>query len=577
MSSLRPADSLESNAESDLLERARLTLEVLEYREQAARYKAAAASLKAAMTAAQHGDLDPLKNWISGQRDSLGDATTLPQELRRQLAEFPELESIGIGPSGMRIDSSHQVHGSALAESDVDRNANRLDDTAEEVSRAISSPSSSSTSPWDAMIMGAQQRVAAKGTSNQFAGITAGAEDSSSAVVVDSDAVRASVAGNVCAMGVIDSDPSDSIDVGNRPWTCETHGAEIANGLDERRHGVEASDSLVELSEEVVTALAHTSTERKQRSFREVLLAPHMWISFVVHAIMIVAMSAFIIVTVQKTELMSIVAATVEADNVLMETPMEMPNDIEKPMEETAFPLSPATEISAISVDTSLPTVPMDTGIGQVPSPAAAFSDASASAISGTKMVSGAEFFGVKATGNTFVYVVDSSPSMRRDGAFDAAKEEVLRSLGSMKPKQRYFINFFGKEIDPLTFQSGVVEKYPVYATSENLRKTMEWLGRIQIQKEGLPPNDALREAIAMQPDGIFLLFDGDTKVDVAAFLRKVNRSNDIISGDTPKVPIHVVHFFQSEFQKAMMRIAEENGGTYRFIPRPEKPTRTKK
>ena len=194
--------------------------------------------------------------------------------------------------------------------------------------------------------------------------------------------------------------------------------------------------------------------------------------------------------------------------------------------------------------------------------------------MTGSKMLTGAEFFGVKATGNTFVYLVDSSPSMRRDGAFEAARNEIVRSLSSMKPKQRYFISFFGKEIDPMVFESGVVEKYPVYAKPENLTKTIDWLSRVQVQKDGLPPNNALTEAIAMQPDGIFLLFDGDTKVDVAKYLRRVNRSDDILTAGMPKVPIHVVHFFQDEFQKQMRQVAEENGGTYRFVPRPERPSK---
>lgn len=615
MTSLRPAKNLETHAESDLLERARLTLEVLEYREQAARYKAAAASLKAAMTAAKHGDLAPLQKWISGQKDSLGDATTLPEELRRQLAEFADLdlphgdsttsttrridtgrpvdadESVELPTTNSRA-SLAAVRGGEAQEADVDSsgsqgrivgNASGSDSANTTDSSDQSGSSYDTVSPWDLMIQGARTR-----------GVVDLADDAASRNPVTNDVISQGAA----------EEPSSSFDSSvlgrNKAASSKIRGQDLlhagnANAGDgspdppsdqvdrdsdevDRYQTVEAPL----LSDEIVTALEQVSAEPRERSLRAMLLAPHMWISFVVHAVMIAVMSAFIIATVQKTELMSIVAATVEADNVLMETPMEMPSELEQPMEEMTAPLSPAQEISAISVDNSLPSIPAESTVGQsiaqVPSQASLVSDATGmTAMSGSKMVSGAEFFGVKATGNTFIYVVDSSPSMRRDGAFEAAKEEVLRSLGSMKPKQRYFINFFGKEIDPLTFQSGVVEKYPVYATSENLRKTMEWLSRIQIQKEGLPPNDALREAIAMQPDGIFLLFDGDTKVDVAAFLRKANRSNDIIAGDTPKVPIHVVHFFQSEYQKAMMKVAEENGGTYRFIPRPEKPMRTKK
>jgi hypothetical protein len=166
---------------------------------------------------------------------------------------------------------------------------------------------------------------------------------------------------------------------------------------------------------------------------------------------------------------------------------------------------------------------------------------------------------------------------MRKENAFQAAKAEVFRSFASMKPKQRYYISFFGKEIDPLVLHGTEAEKYPIYATRENVLQTQEWMNRVAIQKEGWPPNDALEQAIAMQPDGIFMLFDGDTKVDVAKFLRQVNRTDDILSEGSPKVPIHVIHFFQEDFRKQMMTVAQENGGTYRFIPKPERPTTNKR
>ncbi len=67
------------------------------------------------------------------------------------------------------------------------------------------------------------------------------------------------------------------------------------------------------------------------------------------------------------------------------------------------------------------------------------------------------------------------------------------------------------------------------------------------------------------------MLFDGDTRSDVAKHLSKVNRTADILSEPGPKVPIHVVHFFQEEFAAAMRKVATENSGTYRFVARPER------
>ncbi len=182
-----------------------------------------------------------------------------------------------------------------------------------------------------------------------------------------------------------------------------------------------------------------------------------------------------------------------------------------------------------------------------------------------------AQFFGVQAVGNNFCYIVDSSASMRRDGAFDAAKRELIRSIAALKPTQRFYIYFFSDEIEALTLRASVVESRPVYATKENVQSAMEWIERVRI-RGGKSPIEVLGKAIEMDPDGIFLLFDGDTRVDVAKYLQKANRVFDVISGSVPRVPIHTVGFFSQEFEPSLRRIAEENRGTYRFVPSPKRP-----
>ena len=58
----RPSNSQPSSQE--LLERGRLTLQAIEFHERAARYKAAAASLKAAMVQAENGQFENLHRWL---------------------------------------------------------------------------------------------------------------------------------------------------------------------------------------------------------------------------------------------------------------------------------------------------------------------------------------------------------------------------------------------------------------------------------------------------------------------------------------------------------------------------------
>ena len=535
----RPTNSQPSSQE--LLERGRLTLQAIQYHERAARYKAAAASLQAAMIQAENGNAEKLHEWLeleSHQFDRDIDRLDPINERIESSEPKSPVRSLRIDPPDptAQILSAEPV---VAAQTEVMPSLDKLE------------------SPWSRMEVAAKTRLGVKCSSAMPSETV---EDSLNRVI--SNDVTLDVSSNKASL--------------NSP--------EFRDGMSEAE--LPAKPLLVapdlatkkELSDELRISFADLDLEAGRHPSTPWWKAPHVWVSLFVHVILVVCLSIVAITVATEPKLLSIVSASVEAENVLLETPLEMISELETASE--PMQSSPTPNLSDLMTDVSLPSVAVETGSMISPptkASSAVTSSASESAqasMTGSKMLTGAEFFGVKATGNTFVYIVDSSPSMRRDGAFEAARNEIVRSLSSMKPKQRYFISFFGKEIDPMVFESGVVEKYPIYAKPENLTKTIDWLSRVQIQKEGLPPNNALTEAIGMQPDGIFLLFDGDTKVDVAKYLRRVNRSDDILTVGMPKVPIHVVHFFQDEFQKQMRQVAEENGGTYRFVPRPERPSK---
>ena len=535
----RPTNSQPSSQE--LLERGRLTLQAIQYHERAARYKAAAASLQAAMVQAENGNAEKLREWLeleSHQFDRDIDRLDPINERIESSEPKSPVRSLRIDPPDptAQILSAEPV---VAAQTEVMPSLDKLE------------------SPWSRMEVAAKTRLGVKCSSAMPSETV---EDSLNRVI--SNDVTLDVSSNKASL--------------NSP--------EFRDGMSEAE--LPAKPLLVapdlatkkELSDELRISFADLDLEAGRHPSTPWWKAPHVWVSLFVHVILVVCLSIVAITVAAEPKLLSIVSASVEAENVLLETPLEMISELETASE--PMQSSPTPNLSNLMTDVSLPSVAVETGSMISPptkASSAVTSSASESAqasMTGSKMLTGAEFFGVKATGNTFVYIVDSSPSMRRDGAFEAARNEIVRSLSSMKPKQRYFISFFGKEIDPMVFESGVVEKYPIYAKPENLTKTIDWLSRVQIQKEGLPPNNALTEAIGMQPDGIFLLFDGDTKVDVAKYLRRVNRSDDILTVGMPKVPIHVVHFFQDEFQKQMRQVAEENGGTYRFVPRPERPSK---
>jgi len=494
----------------ELLERGRLTLRAIQYREQAALYRAEATSLQAAMLQAEKGDATSLEQWLdlkSGQFFDGVDPMMSPALASRALSSPATLVasnplSLEAQDLGLRVDTIAPV------------------ETPESCVKG---------SPWARMERAALARL--------------GAEEDV-------------------------AEPS-----------FEPSFEPIAEPIAEK-----IAEKMVEplaISESLRKALEVVDRESPNGNKRPWWRAAYVWVSLLLHAGVVLGLSAIIISAVKKPQILSIVSAAVEADSVLTEAPMEMISELETTASD-ATTSTPNLNMSDMVTDVAMPSLRVDVGTAPIKESSASSSVLGAAsemahAMLGSNLVAGAEFFGAKATGNTFVYVVDSSPSMRRDGAFEKAKHEMMRSLTSMKPKQRYFISFFGKEIDPMTSKTGDVEKFPVYAKPENISQTIDWMRQVQVQTDGWPPNEALAQAIAMQPDGIFLLFDGDTKVDVAKFLRRENRTDDILSAVAATVEKHVIHFFQDEFQKQMKQVAEENGGTYRFVPRPERPSNKKR
>ncbi len=294
---------------------------------------------------------------------------------------------------------------------------------------------------------------------------------------------------------------------------------------------------------------------------------PSWVVSLVVHGIALLILGIVTIQTLDDSKVFSIQASSAESETVVFEAIAEdQPQELEAEPIDSSDP-SPAFESLATLTTPSL-SDNSQLAVEAIPASVRGSSTAEmlASPKSSGARGASAQFFGAEAAGNTFCFIVDSSGSMRKDGAFDAAKRELLRSISALKPTQRFYIYFFSDEVELLRLGNREPEKFPVYATPENLRLAAEWIDGIKI-RGGRAPNDAFDLAIEMEPDAIFLLFDGDTKVDVAAHLRKVNRVDDLLSGPVPRVSIHTIGFGDRRNEPLMIRIAEENLGTYRFVP----------
>lgn len=211
--------------------------------------------------------------------------------------------------------------------------------------------------------------------------------------------------------------------------------------------------------------------------------------------------------------------------------------------------------------------------LGQLPAPASSSLPSHnllASSAAAQLMQSNATFYGAAASGNCFCYVIDGSGSMR-NGPWDAAKLELLKSLATLKEKQRFYIIFFNRELSAIPLPG---EQTPapaaLYATHENLTHTRRWLDTLHIDA-GAPPNDALSLAIDKEPDAIYLLTDGVTTVDVPKFLRDKNRISDLIAGEQVRVPIHTIAFYSLAGQALLKQVAAENQGQFIYVPAPRR------
>ena len=115
-----------------------------------------------------------------------------------------------------------------------------------------------------------------------------------------------------------------------------------------------------------------------------------------------------------------------------------------------------------------------------------------------------ASFFGIRARGQFFVYVVDQSGSMLDDDRLIRAKIELRRSVFALQPPQRFEVIFYNDEATPMP---GGPQPRPADPRNKNLLNS--WLRLIGPDGETVP-RSAVGQAIALRPDAIFLLSDGE-------------------------------------------------------------------
>lgn len=174
-------------------------------------------------------------------------------------------------------------------------------------------------------------------------------------------------------------------------------------------------------------------------------------------------------------------------------------------------------------------------------------------AVGGGAAHGAAEFFGLRATGGKFIFVIDKSGSMKGD-RLDAAKQELFRSVVRLGEKMTFLIIFYDETFVPMP----VRELVP--ASRFNKRDALSWVGSIR-GDGGTRPLEAMQFALSLGPDAVWLLSDGEFNESYAEDIRRANPEGETV--------IHTIAFHSQGGEQVLKRIAQENGGQYRFISPP--------
>ncbi len=169
----------------------------------------------------------------------------------------------------------------------------------------------------------------------------------------------------------------------------------------------------------------------------------------------------------------------------------------------------------------------------------------------------GTDFFGARDRGRSFAYVIDCSGSMSDHGALDVAKRELIASLGKLPPEARFGVVFYNWKATVFPDPSG---------RPGLMAATLEAKGRVRARLREIPADggtnhmNALRAALAFQPEVLFFLTDADMMTP---------READEILAEAGKTRIQSIEFGVGPdvgVSAPLRKLASGTGGTYRYL-----------
>jgi hypothetical protein len=289
--------------------------------------------------------------------------------------------------------------------------------------------------------------------------------------------------------------------------------------------------------------------------------------SFVLHLALLIAMACSVFRASFHTQRVLVTAEVGQSSEIVPELvpTIEMPGELAESL--SSDPAMPKVELELnpqINLVSASKKVVSDIAIHSTIASDSTYGsgdgggdDRGQSAASGNSDGDGAAFFGSYASGNRFVYVLDSSRSMLEDDRWTYACNQLIDSLNGLRSDQEFFVICFDAKTS-LLFNTLPAKLRYVQPNDDNVPRVRRWLRNRELGKATMPA-EALQVALTLRPDAIFLLSDGELQDNTMAMLRMVNG----FSPNYRQIPIHTIHLFSAQGRQTLEQLARENAGSF--------------
>jgi hypothetical protein len=127
------------------------------------------------------------------------------------------------------------------------------------------------------------------------------------------------------------------------------------------------------------------------------------------------------------------------------------------------------------------------------------------------------------------------------------ARRELVRSIAQLYAEQEFVVLLFSDDCLPMLGSPQNKVQF-LAATPANKDRLAAWLESVR-PGGGTDPRTSLRIALALYPDAIFLLSDGE--------FRSLN---------THRIPIHTIAYQDQRSRHTLETISDDSSGAFRFV-----------